>query len=154
MVTGLFPDETEQLIASAGYFVIGVDGSVSWSSAGLDWWLTEQRVRQIEDKVRHGSNRIVLHHNVVEPTDLLDGQILCKVKPVSPVRAEPLAGAVQRQRDIASLLGSGATNNEIADLLGVSPGSVRSMIRGMCKRFEVSSRVELIAVLRELRRRV
>lgn len=148
LIRELFPDELNQPLGSSDYFVLGVDGELNWSSPNLDWWLSEARLRQISRAARESSGSIVLRHCIVEPTPLLDGQILCKVKPISPVRMTPLAGAGQRQHEIASLLGSGATNGEIAELIGISPGAVRSSIRSMCKKFGASSRIELIAAVR------
>lgn len=147
LIRQVFPGEMEQQLAAADYFVLGVDGEVSWSSPDLDWWLTEARLRQIEEHVRKNSERLVLSRCVVEPTPLLNGQVLCKIKPIERIRATPMAGANQQQHDIALLLGSGATSNEIAELLGISVNSVRASIRSMYKKFGVSARVELIAAL-------
>lgn len=151
LMRGLFHRDVEPSIDSSEYFVLDADGEVSWSHPHLDWWLTEPRLRRIEEEARDGSRQVVFRHCLVELTRLLDEQILCKVKPISSIQTTPLTGAAQQQREIASLLGSGATNVQIAEMLGTSPGSVSSSIRSLCKRFGVASRPELIVAVRDLK---
>lgn len=144
----LFCDSITQTLDATEHLIMDPGGDVTWSSPALDKWLTRDRVRGVFDGVREGHRRVSLHGCLIELIELLDDQTLCKVTPATPVVMAPWAKNSAQQRDVASLLASGATNQEIAALLSISLGAVRSSIRALCKSSGASSRLELIAIMR------
>ena len=150
LICELFPEPHEQPFEQAAYLVLGPDGEVDWSSPGLDWWLTVKCARALAERVREGHTRFVLDGCVVDPNPLIEGQVLCKVLPIAPIRLSNLVGLDARQRGIADLLISGASNAEIAVHMGMSARGVRTAILELSRRLGVTSRFELVVALRTL----
>ncbi len=59
------------------------------------------------------------------------------------LRLDPAAGLTGRQREIAEYAAHGATVREIADTLDISPHTVKTHIKNIYQRLNISSRVEL-----------
>jgi DNA-binding CsgD family transcriptional regulator/tetratricopeptide (TPR) repeat protein len=58
------------------------------------------------------------------------------------VEVDPLASLTPRQRDILALVARGLTNAEIAGVLGLSAGTVRTHLTAILARLEVTNRTE------------
>ncbi len=54
-------------------------------------------------------------------------------------------GATAREREVATLIAQGLSNSEIADLLVVSPHTVRDHVKSLFEKLGVTSRQELVA---------
>lgn len=54
-----------------------------------------------------------------------------------------LLGLTSRQAEVAALAAAGATNQQIASALGISPGTVRKHLEGVYRSLGVTSRIEL-----------
>lgn len=59
-------------------------------------------------------------------------------------------GLTEKEREIAVMLASGLSNDEIRDCLVVSESTVRTHLRNMRKKTETHSRTELVVLLRSL----
>ena len=150
ITSALFPELTPSGMVASGYFILESDDEVNWMSPGLDEWLTDERSDSVLAEARKRDPKgFVLDDCIVEHTCLLDGQVLCRVTPTRPIGLSPLSGSTLQQRDVASLLCSGASNAEIAELLSLAPGAVRSCVQRLRTLFEVDSRFDLIVALNE-----
>ena len=73
------------------------------------------------------------------------------IEPASPREMAPIQlealGFSAREQDIAALIAQGASTNEIASSLFLSPHTVRDHLKAMFRKLRVSSRGELVAVL-------
>ncbi len=74
------------------------------------------------------------------------------------LREEALSTALQarygvsaRELQIISLVRQGFSNKQIADSLGLAPGTVKNYLVGIFQRLEVSSRTEMLAVVEAIR---
>jgi DNA-binding CsgD family transcriptional regulator len=64
-----------------------------------------------------------------------------------PVRApDPLQGLSPRQREILTLVAKGLTNDEIGELLSISPGTVRTHVTAVLSQLGVTNRTEAAAM--------
>ncbi|MEU3606842.1 helix-turn-helix transcriptional regulator [Streptomyces sp. NPDC035033] len=68
-----------------------------------------------------------------------------------PAEPAALAGLTPQQQRIARLVADGATNQEVADRLSLSPRTVDHHLRGVYARLQIRSRVELSALVSEAR---
>ena len=57
--------------------------------------------------------------------------------------ADRFSGLTRREREIAELIGKGATNGEIAKTLSVSPRTVETHVENILAKLRVRSRVEI-----------
>ena len=57
--------------------------------------------------------------------------------------ADRFAGLTRREREVAVLIGKGATNGEIAKTLYVSPRTVETHVENILVKLQVKSRVEI-----------
>mgnify|MGYP000182658105 CR=1 FL=1 len=76
--------------------------------------------------------------------------------PAKPLEAEPTASAERprlprRQREVLAGLLSGSSVKEIAGELGISPYTVNDYVKALYRRYNVSSRGELLAAVHGLR---
>ena len=60
------------------------------------------------------------------------------------VGADALRGLTRRQLQIVQLLKTGASNKEIARVLGISDGTVKVHLHAIYEKFEVVNRTQLI----------
>jgi DNA-binding CsgD family transcriptional regulator len=112
--------------------------------------------------VRGGAHRAGVESNVVivpSPSGWItlhaaqptagDGRIAIVIEPASGPRSATLRleinGVTAREREVATLLASGASNGEIAATLVLSPHTVQDHIKSLFEKLGVASRQELVA---------
>lgn len=64
-------------------------------------------------------------------------------------RSEGLPGLTQRQKDVAGLLAKGLTNKEIAAVLGIGTGTVKTHVAAILRELGASNRTEAVVELME-----
>ena len=85
-----------------------------------------------------GALSVVLAGGVYMPAHLLDA---------APPSSLP--GLTARQRDVAGLLARGLTNKEIASVLGIGPGTVKTHVAAILRELDVTNRTEAVMELVE-----
>ena len=68
----------------------------------------------------------------------------------SPRRAQVVDRLSPRQREVAVLIGGGLTNEQIAQRLVLTPGTVANHVEAILRRLEVDSRTQVATVVAEL----
>jgi LuxR family maltose regulon positive regulatory protein len=76
-----------------------------------------------------------------------EGHVSGPAVPAGSALVEPLT---EREREVLSLLSSGASNREIARSLVVSPGTVKKHVYNICGKLGAQSRTQAVARAREL----
>lgn len=75
--------------------------------------------------------------------DRLDGELDALFGPAEPDgEPDPAAGLTARQRDVAGLLAAGLSNGEVADRLGISPGTAKLHVAAVLRRLGARNRTE------------
>ena len=71
---------------------------------------------------------------------------LRRVADASESRAPQLAKLTPRQREIAALIGNGASNRQIASQLRISDKTVKTHVTGILRRLDLPNRVHVAAL--------
>lgn len=83
-----------------------------------------------------GALSVVLAGGVYMPVELLEA-----------AAEPPMPGLTHRQQDVAALVAKGLTNKEIAGVLGIGAGTVKTHVAAILRELEVSNRTEAVMVL-------
>lgn len=127
----------------AGYPLTGV-AIVSASErpeavrAALDAGAVGYIPKSSERDVLVGALSVVLAGGVYMPAALLDA-----------ARQPPVPGLTARQQDVAALLAKGLTNKEIASVLGIGAGTVKTHVAAILRELDVTNRTEAVMELVE-----
>jgi len=125
----------------AGYPLTGV-AIVSASErpedvrAALDAGAVGYIPKSSERDVLVGALSVVLAGGVYMPAALLDA-----------ARQPSVPGLTARQQDVAALLAKGLTNKEIASVLGIGAGTVKTHVAAILRELEVTNRTEAVMEL-------
>lgn len=92
--------------------------------------------KRAERGVLLGALQLILAGGIYAPPGLLQ-------------EAPPTAGLTPRQLEVARLLAKGLTNAEIADVLGIGPGTVKTHVAAILQALDVSNRTEAVSALME-----
>ncbi len=74
------------------------------------------------------------------------GSMVFPFMDVGDLHADPLAGLTPRERQLLGQLARGLTNNEIAEVLGVSTNTVKFHLRNLYDKLDVRNRAEAVAL--------
>ena len=72
---------------------------------------------------------------------------VARLTPIAPVTVDPLCRLTPAQRRVAEYAAAGATAAEIAETLQLSVHTVRTHIRNIYRRLQISSRIELVELM-------
>ncbi len=153
--------EAEELensaVAERQCAVFGPDGGILFRSPSLKHWLTDERRARLQGRIRD-FHECKQDHRV----DVFDGATVdllrmlsrddevCYLASIDPPRLltiDPSYWLTNRQLEVARYVMSGATSPEIAAELHVSVETVKSHIKNIFERLDISSRAELAAIL-------
>lgn len=123
-------------------------------SQNLELWLSSERRAALGRHVRR--HRPGTHENA-----LVDGfrvaftamegrdgmQVLAAFSPERPLRADAASSLTRSERRLAELSARGLTNAEAADLMSVSVNTVKTHLKRVYRKLEVTSRAELATVI-------
>jgi DNA-binding NarL/FixJ family response regulator len=93
--------------------------------------------------------RLVLAGGVYVPVAALGAPASAPVRAAGP-RRDGAPTLTPRQIDVLTLLARGLTNREIAALLGIAEGTVKTHLRTLFEVLDVSNRTEATLVMREM----
>jgi DNA-binding CsgD family transcriptional regulator len=141
-----------ELLHEAHFGVFDEQGKLEYASQAFERFSTKslrdvlgQRIRRLAGRKGHCDTAIA-HGAEIEivrldgPTGVRYMVTLCQV---GVLRVDPAAGLTGRQREIAEYAAHGATAKEIAATLEISPHTVKTHIKNIYERLQISSRVEL-----------
>jgi two-component system, NarL family, response regulator len=69
------------------------------------------------------------------------------IEPLDPIKAEGLKTLTEREQEILGLIAEGRKNQEIADLLCISPGTVRVHVHSILNKLNVKDRTQAAVFL-------
>lgn len=141
-------------------FVLDASGTVASASPEAGAWLEQpgalQQVHGVRDARSEAASRSSawwvaappMFFRFVPMAGVSGPQLLVTVVPTRPELAEALELLTPVQREVAEYAAAGATNAEIADVLGRSPETVRSHVKEIYRRLSICTRLELQWLLR------
>ena len=151
-------DWREAVNPRLSHAIAGPDGEVLHATTEAAEWLSEDRRQQLAGAVRRfdrgtlPSSRIVIEGAEVHMIRL-DGEggvrYLANFSRAVPARLDPRHRLTERQAEVADYAASGATIDEIATTLDVSPNTVKYHIKEIYDRLGIACRVELSDALGE-----
>ncbi len=106
--------------------------------AALDAGAVGYIPKSSEREVLLGALSVVLAGGVYMPAPLLDA-----------ARPATLPGLTARQQEVAALLARGLTNKEIAGVLGIGAGTVKTHVAAILRELDVTNRTEAVMALFE-----
>lgn len=114
-------------------------------AAGASWWdqVGTAQIREVFQSYHSNSN-------ATETTNQPEsGQSISTETEVTSKQPEPLT---KREQEVLALLALGKTNQEIAEILYITPGTVRVHVHGILKKLEVRDRTQaaLVAIQKQL----
>jgi DNA-binding CsgD family transcriptional regulator len=141
-------DQTTALLLSA-------DGQkIAYATRTARRWLTPRRADGVKRFLRlwkQGRRERALVGGALLSISRLDGpngvRYLVRIRPTEAPRVSPAAPLTPRQTEISEFAAAGATADEIARHLDISPNTVKSHLKAAYRRLEVNSRVELRELL-------
>ncbi|MFB6373904.1 MAG: LuxR C-terminal-related transcriptional regulator, partial [Bradymonadaceae bacterium] len=126
--------------------------SIEYASSEAREWLTAERIEVLEDVLRRAGrgegfpSTLIFEgrrFRVARLDGALGGRYSLTIEPVERPELSPKAALTPRQREVAEFAAVGATADEIAETLNVSPNTVRDHIRRIYRRLGIGSRAEL-----------
>lgn len=80
---------------------------------------------------------------------ILAGGVYMPAHLLGAAERAPLPGLTARQQDVAGLLAKGLTNKEIASVLGIGSGTVKTHVAAILRELDVTNRTEAVSELFE-----
>jgi DNA-binding NarL/FixJ family response regulator len=84
-------------------------------------------------------------------TPIIARQLLMRLQPQQPEEGDPATALSDREREVLNLLSKGFAYQEIADLLGISPHTVRTYVRRLYEKLQVTSRGQAVFEAQRMR---
>jgi DNA-binding CsgD family transcriptional regulator len=158
MADALIAAQARERAASEGAcdVLITPAGRVEYASSRGRDWVRSPAVRDAlrvwarsTDRGRAGAPRFVDGHAIRWSRLVGQGQVryLLHLEPVVPVRLAPTYPLSKTQREVAQLAAAGARAAEIGQMMHLATSTVRSHLRLIYRRLEITSRAELAHVL-------
>lgn len=149
--------ETQTYREQAGTILLRPNGVVTHMSPAVEVWFEEHHRRKLVDYIEcHGRSRLEGYHFLfgmeatVAPLSGVNFEPVYKLElqpaPVPRICYESLL--TPAQREVAHLATEGNSTVEIAESLVCSPHTVKTHLRDIYQRLDISSRVELFRKLR------
>lgn len=128
------------------------DGTPEWCSTQGDeavWASRFERAAETLAQQPAWASDEAIGHRLIDPSAPTAVRVLL-LAPRRQQRPSWLQGVslTPRQREVAELASYGATTDEIASHLGISPNTVRTHLKAVYRDLGVANRVELAATLR------
>ncbi|MFB6373900.1 MAG: LuxR C-terminal-related transcriptional regulator [Bradymonadaceae bacterium] len=144
--------EDETLAEPADIIFEPAGPSVEYASEGAEEWLSAERIESLAELVGRVERRRQLPSTVIRDgyrlrIARLEGALGVRysvtVGPADRPTLNPKAMLTPRQREVAEFAAVGATADEIAETLQISPNTVRDHIRRIYRRLGIGCRAEL-----------
>lgn len=132
------------------------DGEIDCLSTDMETWLTPDKYHFLRDRIIELDDRNVEHHaesldgakiDILRLHSSDDVRYLIRIERPQLLTIDPSYWLTERQREVAHYVMSGATSPEIAEQLHVSAETVKSHIKNIFERLDISSRAELATKL-------
>ncbi len=146
-------DALESKTLDNGVFGVSTaEGVIEHASPSLNLWLNPERQSYLTHRIRSiDGGTAACGSEIFSGAEIrivrLDGssgvRYLITIDRASIMRLDPMNWLTPRQREVAEFAAVGATSDEIARTLEISPHTVRTHIKNIYERLGVSSRLEL-----------
>jgi len=142
----------------SAHMILSPAGRIEHSCPSAANWLTEERRTLIAKAVKNydRSNQApkpISAGNAEIRIVRMDGvgqvRYLVLAAPICPITMPADCSLTERQRAVAHFAAASCTALEIGEELGISINTVKTLLKQVYERLEVSNRVELMQVLRE-----